>query len=168
MRNTMLAFASLLFVAGCGGNNNNMISLDAGHDLSQPNSGADLSVPPPTKTGCNGYIACLNNCDPSDSACATQCKNNTTSKGQQVYGNALFCGQSYCLGLNDAGPGECALSADMTMLVDPTGAPAGTCDNCLNNALAQLFGFPCMPANSPDCNPAQCASAYSACAQSTP
>jgi hypothetical protein len=48
-------------------------------------------------------------------------------------------------------------------LVDPIGKPAGTCDGCVNDATAQLFGGTCANPASVTCNPSTCSSAVSAC-----
>ena len=63
---------------------------------------------------------------------------------------------------------RCGLNAAMTMLVDKPGAAAGTCNNCLNNSLAGLFGDTCMPATDKNCNPAMCNGTVTACMASTP
>jgi hypothetical protein len=134
-----------------------------GNDLSPPpdlSASADLT--PTQRTGCNGYVNCINNCAPGDTACTGQCKANTTSAGFKIYSSALFCAESWCLDLNDIGTGECVLDSSMTMLIDPPGRP-GVCQPCLDNAMAQLLGLACTPANSPDCNPPICRALYMQC-----
>jgi hypothetical protein len=113
-------------------------------------------------TGCKGYLACLIACG-SDTTCPTGCDNNVTADGMMKFQAAVACGQQQCL---DAG--ECQIDTTMTMLIDATGRPAGSCNNCLNDSLAGLFGATCMNPASPNCNPAMCDASNSACLSSTP
>ena len=116
-----------------------------------------------TTTGCNGYAQCLLACG-SNTSCPPTCDANVTADGKSKYSTALGCGQDYCLNTTF----ECQLDPTMTMLVDPPGAPAGTCNACLGDALAMLFQQPCSSPGAPDCNPPACTASYQACLSSTP
>jgi hypothetical protein len=153
-------------MAGCGDSGNN-IQLDSGAKGDMAMTIHDLSMTV-TKLGCAGFLNCENNC-PTDSqasfdACATMCKQNTKSTSLSKFMAALNCGQTWCIGNKDAGTAKCDVVnghlVDVGATMPTTG---GVCDTCLNNSLANLFSATCMPANSPDCNPASCASTVTAC-----
>ncbi|HZS40794.1 MAG TPA: hypothetical protein VFF06_28370 [Polyangia bacterium] len=114
-------------------------------------------------TGCNGYAQCLLACG-SNSSCPPTCDANVTADGMSKFQTALGCGQNYCISTS----GECMVDSTGTMLVDPTGAPPGTCNACLNDALAMLFKLQCSSPFAPDCNPSLCTSDYQTCLNSTP
>jgi hypothetical protein len=157
-------------IAGCGNSTTPTVDGGAKPDLATGgNTSPDLSTAA-TKTGCNGYIECLINCG-ADTTCSGMCDKNVTTKGMMLFQQAIGCGQSFCLAINDMGSGECVLNAAGNTLQnkDGTAANNGTpCGDCLNNSLAGLFGDTCMPATSPDCNPAQCKAQNDACTASTP
>ncbi len=117
--------------------------------------------------GCHGYAACMSAC--TTQTCLDNCGTKVTTQGQNLYNTSLGCGQEWCLGKNDpadpthAGPGDCTVDSTGTQLTDPKSKPAGTCDSCLQNALAGLFGDSCSPPSSSNCNPSSCASTYSSC-----
>jgi hypothetical protein len=113
------------------------------------------------RSGCRGYVACLNGCAASTSGCSN-CGATTRTGSLKLFKDALLCGQSWCLGLNDLGSGDCVLDPTMVNLIDPPGRP-GACGACLDNALAGLFGNSCIPSGAPDCNPPNCIAAYQAC-----
>jgi hypothetical protein len=121
-------------------------------DLSQPNMG--------NKTGCSGYVKCIVACGAS-MTCGTGCDNNVTASGKMLFQTALGCGQQQCLN-----SGDCVVDPTGTMLTD--GAGTGSCNNCLNNALASLVGTQCSPPGDPNCNPAQCRGSYGACLSDAP
>src|SRR5574341_1549605 len=113
MRNSILAVLALAAVAGCDSGGT---KTDGGRDLSGGN--VDLSQGPiadmKITVGCNGYVDCINDCfmNSADTTefqmCrASTCDKQVTSTGRTRYNAALGCGQSWCLGLNDMGPGDC-------------------------------------------------------------
>jgi hypothetical protein len=169
MRNAILAFA-VLIVAGCGSNSHP--TLDGGMDGGQdgPSGPADLLT---AKTGCNGYVQCLNGCAMTamsqadyDTCKTSTCDKQVTTAGKTKFNNALGCGQEWCLAFMDMGSGDCALSGNM--LTDAPGKAAGACDKCLGDALAGLFGDTCSSPTAPNCNPAMCASDTTSCLNDTP
>ena len=115
-------------------------------------------------TGCKGYGVCLLGC--TDTTCQTACDNNVTANGMTLWGTALGCGQTWCL--NSSSPRACKLDSTGMTLVDATGQPTGTCNTCLNNALAALTGAVCPNPGSANCNPSSCTSDTNACLASTP
>jgi hypothetical protein len=154
-------------VIGCG-DNMTPAKLDGGQGDMAMMSSPDMAM---AKTGCNGYIDCVVACPANDDACTMDCERNTKTQGSNLYDAAIACGQSYCLGLNDMGPGDCILSANQMQLLNKDmsepfpqgGGVNGDCGRCLVNALNPLFKEPCPMTNDPDCNPAQCQSAITAC-----
>jgi hypothetical protein len=112
-------------------------------------------TPGATMTGCNGYVLCLSMC--ADPTCQSSCDANVTQQGMQLEQQAVDCGQMWCVST-----GDCVPDATGTMLTDgPNGA--GSCNACINDALADLFGTQCSSPTSTNCNPVSCASADSAC-----
>jgi hypothetical protein len=105
-------------------------------------------------SGCAGIITCAETC--TTSSCVDACISAAPQASRDLYSAALGCGQQFCLDRN-----QCDLNSTQTQLIDPVGYPAGTCDNCLNDALSGLFGTTCM--GTTYCNPSTCRSAYSAC-----
>jgi hypothetical protein len=127
-----------------------------------PFPSVDLSMPPQNQmNGCHGLIQCLVAC--TTTSCESACNANATTNAQTLEMNAVGCGQDYCVNTSfecmDDGTGH---------LVDAAGAPPGSCNNCLNNALAALTSTACSPANDPDCNPSQCTSQTNACVSNLP
>ena len=161
MRRRLLPLAAALLAAGCASSGPQ--GGDGGVDLAPADDLASAGL------GCSGFVQCYNGCGTVDAgACVANCGYNTTPQGQTIYQKALYCGQSWCLGVNDMGSGDCMLDSTRTMLIDPTGSPPGTCTTCLANALAQLYGGACAPPSDPNCNPIDCAAFYMSCANSTP
>jgi hypothetical protein len=105
-------------------------------------------------TGCGAIVSCFNAC--MTQSCADACVSSAPTAAQDLWGMAIGCGQQYCY---DAF--QCDLDSTQTQLVDPIGAPAGTCNNCLNDSLSGLFGNSC--AGTTHCNPTMCRSGYTAC-----
>lgn len=172
MRSTLLAFVTVLSLAGVGCGNNSNSSLDGGNkDLG---GATDLATATRdmARLGCADLVACYNDCamTATDAASYETCSNDcdrqaggSNSQSVKRLQAAIACGQSWCLALNDAGSGDCALNADQTRLVDPAGRPMGTCTKCLNDALARLFGDMCQQPNGVNCNPMACTGATDAC-----
>lgn len=130
-----------------------------------PTGPPDL-VPPP-KNGCNGLALCIDGC--SNDACIMMCQAAATANAVMLHDGATQCAESWCLaGPHDMGVGRCVLDANM-LPVDPPGTPAGTCDNCLNDAIAMLSSSKsCVTPGGPDCNPSACVSAQMACLADKP
>jgi hypothetical protein len=90
--------------------------------------------------GCNGFLACLNNC--ADQTCAMNCGKNVTQAGYQAY-IALYC----CLfgnGINENicnGAAQCPHSANGVCDGTSANYVAGDCDTCLSDA--QMVGAVC-------------------------
>ena len=133
-------------------------------DMAGQLPGPDLSMPMNGMTGCKGYVACLLAC--TDTACQTACDNNVTADGMTKYGDALTCDQLWCV--NSSSPKACMIDSTGTMLIDATGRPTGTCNTCLGNSTAALFGTTCPTPSSANCNPSTCTSSTNACLASTP
>jgi hypothetical protein len=113
-----------------------------------------------SQLSCRGIVDAL-----IDGICLdlTSCLNMATTQARNRFINALSCGQEWCLGSNEMGPGVCVVDPVQSRLVDAMGVPMGSCVACLNNALAMLFLDVCNPVSSPDCNPPQCVPLYDAC-----
>jgi hypothetical protein len=120
-----------------------------------PNPGPGSSM-----TGCNGYSLCLSSC--FDPTCQMACDANVTAQGLQLEQEAESCGEMWCLD-----SGDCAPDATGTMLVDGQNG-VGSCDACLNDALADLFGTMCSSPYGANCNPSSCTFATSACLADLP
>jgi hypothetical protein len=151
-----------LAIAGCGSNGAGPDG--GGTDLANR---PDIAVPL-QPTGCLGYVQCLLDCQ-NDTTCRHMCDVNSTPAARTLYRAAISCGQHWCLGTNDMGSGECVVNGGSLVNTDGSGATTGTpCGDCLYNVFGLLFGDPCMPASSPDCNPSLCSGAAAACLASTP
>jgi hypothetical protein len=132
--------------------------------------GSAFDLSPSGDLTCKGFVDCQNSC-PMDNqgdfdACNNSCKTRAKMASLAKYNAVLSCGQSYCLGFNDAGPAKCALGANQTTLTELDGSTVDnskSCGMCLNNALAALFVVACSANDSPDCNPTQCTQALLAC-----
>jgi hypothetical protein len=151
-------FVVSLLLGACKGSQS---ASDGGGDSSALDDGG-------ATLGCSGFVQCFDGCAGGDGACVAQCTGRTTAIGQILYQKALYCGQSWCLALNDLGSGDCVLDPTMTKLVDPAGKPAGTCNQCLGNALAQLYGTACTSSSDPSCNPMDCQPFYMSCTADLP
>jgi hypothetical protein len=174
VRWTMVAIA-LLASAGCNSAN------DGGHSdggsggdaATADLAGADLRHAPlpdgasQGTNGCNSLAACEFNCN--DNACVAACEAMATQNAIDLFNTADQCRTDWCLGTGGVGTSHCVLDAMMNP-VDPTGAAAGTCDNCLNDAAAMLSPPPsmCITPGGPDCNPQPCAQAQAACLADKP
>jgi hypothetical protein len=140
---------------------------DMAHNQSNPDFAMNTG-----QLGCHGYVACLLNCA-GDATCASGCDSRVTANGMTEWGDALYCGQSWCLGPNNPngpgpGSGDCEVDITGTMLVDAFGTPTGTCNACLNNSLAMLLSSTCAPPNDPNCNPSMCVGSYQICLSDLP
>ena len=196
MRNIIFALTATALVAsaamvGCSSSSTTTVPMK---DMTT-NGKPDLSELPPdmsvVKLGCVGYQTCILTClntpagagqpSPTFTSCEPMCNPLTksgvakTSMNTQAkeYFAWLGCTQTYCTtggGESDAGTGvgACALSADMTMLIDAPGQPQGACSSCLNNAVAAAFQIDCKDPNSPDCNPKACDTQAAACMADLP
>ncbi len=79
-------------------------------------------------TGCNGAVACLNNCQ--DQTCAQACIDNTTTQGQSLLQSLTGCLESAC---PSTGGGICDSSS--------FNYDQNACDTCYSDA--QNTGGPC-------------------------
>ena len=118
-----------------------------------------------TNTGCTGLVTCILEEACEDRGCISLCRAKSTAPARALYDQALACGQKWCLGEFDAGTSPCVLSGGTLVDAQPG---SNNCNACLYNSLAALFGLPCIPANSPDCNPGMCTGDYAQCAASKP
>ncbi len=163
MRNSIWAALAYLAIGGC--------SSDPGPSDGGPRDLAGTvnpDMPVVQSVGCIGYVQCLLDCG-QDTVCSAQCEQSVTPVGKKKFVQAITCGQSWCLGTNDLGSGDCIVSGMTLTNPDGTTAATGTvCGDCLDNALAALFGDACSPANSPNCNPPLCKAQNDACFASTP
>jgi hypothetical protein len=133
-------------------------------DLSVPGGPKDLSGPLGpvdlakglAADGCAAFMACFGAC--TSNACVSGCMANVSAMGMSLAQTALNCEQMFCLNR-----GDCKVDSTGMSLVDGTGKPAGTCDNCLNDATAQLSGGTCANPASVTCNPSSCSSQVTAC-----
>lgn len=143
---SILAFSLVasLLAAACtttGGRrrNNNTIKLDgsspdnnndnsASVDLKKPsnnNPSPDLSKPS-TNTGdltCQGYFECAAACPETSDTCVEDCWNDTSTTGQDQFGDIFNCLASYCID-----QGDCELDGSGTQLADTP-----TCTPCLQS-----------------------------------
>ncbi len=134
-------------------------------DFGNNNHPADLSNVAPrdlsvSTMGCAALINCIDGC--STAQCQTDCFDNASVSAQTGYDNATECVYNFCLEPNGKRPARCVMEADGSF-DDPPDGGVGVCDQCLENAYAQLGGYNCQPTNDPDCNPAQCASQVTQC-----
>ncbi len=106
---------------GGGGGNEDPV------DLKKPSStpSPDLSKPS-TNTGdlsCQGYFGCAEGCSQTDDACFEDCWNDTSTTGQDQFGDIFNCLASYCID-----QGDCELDGSGTQLADTP-----TCTPCLQS-----------------------------------
>lgn len=113
-----------------------------------------------TRTGCNGYIDCVNTC-PDDTNCAL-CEVDLLPRSVDTYDTALACGQQWCVQI----AGVCR--SVNRQLIDTTDVPPGSCERCLSNSLAGLFKETCPSPQFGDCNPRDCIPLYVACGNDLP
>jgi hypothetical protein len=188
MRKTLFALAASALMAGvafvgCG--DDSATTGDMAKSTDGPAGPQDMATTG-AKSGCVGFLSCLNDCftaNPNATlmSCETTCAKTAKTTAPTEYNNALDCGQQHCLGNVDAMTGKCLLSADGTRLInkdgtmidnmnDPTDGsnPNKDCGRCLNDALARLFGNTCDLMSSPDCNPTECKTVTDTCLNDTP
>ena len=120
----------------------------------------DLSMPPQNQlNGCHNLIKCLLPC--MDTTCEMTCESNATMNAVTLEHTAIGCGQDWCVNSSF----EC-VNDGTGHLVDAAGP--GSCNACLNNALAKLTGGSCDPNYQYDCNPSQCSADTNACLSDLP
>jgi hypothetical protein len=121
----------------------------------------DLSMPGgSTLNGCHGLIQCLVAC--TTMSCETTCQGNATSQANTLEQAAIGCGQDWCTTYT----GECVNNGSGTL---QDGFEKGSCNNCLNDALANLTGSQCTYSIDPsDCNTSHCTSQVQMCVSDTP
>jgi hypothetical protein len=113
--------------------------------------------------GCRTLAICEYNCNAA--SCDQGCLSNATAMASTLYDALDQCATNWCVNMTH----HCVLDANMNP-VDPTGAAMGTCDDCLNDAVAMTTPPPSM-CNNPggsDCNPTACLSAQQACLADKP
>ncbi len=127
-------------------------------DLAGNNNKFDMAVV--NGGGCDALVMCLFNC--ADQQCQNNCYTQASSDAQNLLNDALSCVYGHCLQRDGTRPPRCVMDPGGNF-VDPPDGGLGVCDRCLNNAFAQLGGYPCMPPDDPDCSPAECSSNVQAC-----
>jgi hypothetical protein len=160
MRKLVLAFATCLMAAGCGGGSNTSSGLSTvvTHymDLPQLCTGASCPQPPtsPPKWGCSALVDCLNNCPSGDDTCATQCINLSTNMAKQLIQAAARCALAACKKAREGGTARCMSDGDTS----------SDCSACFVNTLGggPLAG-PCQPTTDPNCG--ECSMQFEACLQ---
>jgi hypothetical protein len=148
-------------------------------DFAHPSGSFDFGT---SKYGCAGFTQCYIDCfntNPSASSatCTSTCQAQSKSTASSTFQSALACGQSYCLGSSGSGY-KCKLDSSGTSIVnmdgtpisdtDPTTGSSGTkdCGQCLNDALAKLFGDACVTSTA-DCSNNFSGAEVTACGSST-
>lgn len=137
----------------------------SGQCQSLPGATCDSSVGCNDRVSSNYYVCFDNQCEESLPCSevfywlkAGQCTPLTycyrALNNNPVFRQAMACGQDHCVTA-----GKCV--NDANMLVDPPTVSMGTCDRCLDNSLAKVFGTTCN--GTTDCNPTECTSVYDAC-----
>jgi hypothetical protein len=120
----------------------------------------DMGVPDmPKAAGCEGIGTCLSAC--TTLTCEQGCFDNADPFVAGPFNTSLQCGIQVCSEIGDGGDARCVRSGEL--YTDPPGAAAGTCQQCLSDVLAPLFGVACSNPSSPDCKPQSCHSAREAC-----
>jgi hypothetical protein len=117
-------------------------------------------LPVETGNGCNALIMCLFNCQ--DQQCQNDCYTKASTDAQNLLNDALTCVYDHCL-MRDGNRAPRCVQDPSGNFVDPSDGGLGVCDKCLNNAFAELGGYPCMPADDPDCSPKECSPTVQSC-----
>jgi hypothetical protein len=122
----------------------------------------DMGMPdaPSSTAGCESIAACLKAC--GSTSCEETCLSQANPIDLSKFHAVLDCGIAYCGEAGaDGGSPRCQKVGEV--YEDAPGAPAGSCQQCLDDALAPLFGQPCSSMSSPDCRPAACKNTRPAC-----
>jgi hypothetical protein len=102
----------------------------------------------------------LKTCSTTD--CETNCLQTANPSDLVKFQAALDCAVEFCgTEQTDAGAGRCQKTGQV--YEDAPGAPAGSCEACLEDALSPLFGTSCSSMSSPDCDPPLCKKTRAAC-----
>lgn len=129
--------------AGDGGDDqqqDDMGGLPAPHDMAK-SAQHDLSQPPPPAqdfgtvtgmTGCAGLVQCVNNCSATDQQCPTDCENNTTQNGLNLFNSLLSCIQSACPSNYSTDPCYNSSSTKCSNCLNSAQSSGGACESELN------------------------------------
>jgi hypothetical protein len=104
---------------------------------------------------CAGYLLCAHGCK-ANPQCMLQCRQVVSSPVEKILFDAYQCASAWCSTANDLAAPRCESGGD------PSGAPAGTCRVCTDDAIAALLGYSCDPTSN-DCNARACVSYYVKC-----